>query len=801
MNKIYILFILLCLSLVSYGQNLELKIIDNKDEPVAYAQVYQKNTNISVLTDENGLANISQFDKSDWIEIRRVGYESTKVDFNTLASVNYIITLTPAEEMMGEVVISGNRWEQQAKEIPARIESIKASEINFQNPQTSADLLQLANHVYVQKSQLGGGSPMIRGFATNRLLLVVDGVRMNNAIFRSGNIQNVISIDAQTIEETEVLFGPGSVLYGSDAIGGVMDFHTLSPNFSDEFKASGLANTRYSSANNEMTFHADIQLSSKKWASISSVSYSSFGDLRMGKNGPSEYLRDSFQTTFNSVDTTLVNSDPWIQKNTAFSQFNIMQKIAYQPNESNKLQYAFHYGESSDIARYDRLTERRGGSFRDAEWYYGPQIWQMQQIKWANADSTTVYDHFKLNLSYQNFKESRNERRYRSDIFLNRSENIDAYTFTLDFDKNISSKTDVFYGAEYWLNTVGSVGTQRNLITNNTSGIQSRYPNSSSMSSLGAYALLKHKFSPKWISNTAIRYSHINIDAPLNSEFFNFPLERATLSKGAINGSLGLVFLPLPTLKLYGNLSTGFRAPNIDDIGKVFDSEPGIVIVPNAQLTPEYAYSTDLGTTFSIRNQLKFDVSIYYTYLDNALARREFSLNGEDSILYDGTLSKVEAIQNIGFAEVFGTQISLEWKLQDFKISAAYNWQKGIETEGNEDEVVPLRHVPPSYGNAHVYYSFNQWKIDLYTIFNGAINFDNLAPSERNKAYIYAKDINGNPFSPAWYTLNLKTEYRWKNGLSFQVGIENITNQLYRPYSSGISAPGRNLITGLNWSF
>lgn len=801
LNKIFTLFILLCLPFVSYGQEFELKIINQKDEPIAYAQVYQKNTNISVLTDENGVANIGQFSKNESIEIRRVGYERKKIDFATLATLKYTIILTDADEMMGEVVISGNRWEQKSKEIPARIESIKASEINFQNPQTSADLLQLANHVYVQKSQLGGGSPMIRGFATNRLLLVVDGVRMNNAIFRSGNIQNVISIDAQTIEETEVLFGPGSVLYGSDAIGGVMDFHTLSPSFSEKYNVSGLVNTRFSSANTEFTHHADVQLSSKKWASISSASYSSFGDLRMGKNGPSEYLRDSFQTNLNGVDTTLLNSDPWLQKNTAFSQFNIMQKIAYQPNNQNTLQYAFHYGESSDIPRYDRLTERRGGNFRNSEWYYGPQIWQMQQLKWTHSDSTTMYDHIKLNASYQNFQESRNNRSYGSDILLNRSENIDSYTITIDFDKNISSKTDIFYGAEYWLNNLESVGTQRNLNNNTTNGIQSRYPNNSSMSSLGFYALLKHKFSTRWIANSAIRYSHINIDAPLNSEFFNFPIEKATLSKGALNGSLGLVFLPLPSLKFYGNLSTGFRAPNIDDIGKVFDSEPGIVIVPNTQLSPEYAYSADLGTTFSIRNQLKFDISVYYTYLDNALARRDFSLNGADSIIYDGTLSKVEAIQNIGFAEVYGTQISMEWNLDPLKISAAYNWQKGIETDDKENTEVPLRHVPPNYGNAHIYYSYKQWKIDLYTIFNGAINFDNLAPSERNKAYIYANDNNGNPFSPSWYTLNLKTEYRWQNGFIIQFGVENIANQLYRPYSSGISAPGRNFVVGFNWGF
>ncbi|HMR57759.1 MAG TPA: TonB-dependent receptor plug domain-containing protein, partial [Cyclobacteriaceae bacterium] len=114
---------------------------------------------------------------------------------------------------LDEVVVSVNRWEQNQREISTRVTKISPALIQLQNPQTSADMLGLSNQVFIQKSQLGGGSPMIRGFATNRVLLVIDGVRMNNAIFRSGNLQNVISLDANAIQNTEVVFGPGSVVY------------------------------------------------------------------------------------------------------------------------------------------------------------------------------------------------------------------------------------------------------------------------------------------------------------------------------------------------------------------------------------------------------------------------------------------------------------------------------------------------------------------------------------------------------------------------------------------------------------
>ena len=125
-----------------------------------------------------------------------------------------------------------------------------------------------SGEVFIQKSQMGGGSPMIRGFSTNRILIVVDGVRMNNAIYRSGNLQNVISIDASTIENTEVIFGPGSVIYGSDAVGGVMSFNTILPRLSsvDEWEYSGNIMSRLSSANKEKTGHFDFQSEVKSGA-------------------------------------------------------------------------------------------------------------------------------------------------------------------------------------------------------------------------------------------------------------------------------------------------------------------------------------------------------------------------------------------------------------------------------------------------------------------------------------------------------------------------------------------------------
>ena len=214
-----------------------------------------------------------------------------------------------------EIFVSFNKWEQDSKEIPNMIEKVNLRDARLRNPQTTADLLGQIGSVFIQKSQLGGGSPMIRGFATNRVLMVVDGVRMNNAIYRSGNIQNIISIDPLSLGGAEVVFGPGSLIYGSDAIGGVIDFHTIEPKFSNNNKLSikGSSTVRYASANEENTFHADINVANKNWSFFSSFTYSKFGDLKMGVHGPASYLRKEYVERINNVDSIIANKDSRIQ--------------------------------------------------------------------------------------------------------------------------------------------------------------------------------------------------------------------------------------------------------------------------------------------------------------------------------------------------------------------------------------------------------------------------------------------------------------------------------------------------------
>lgn len=702
---------------------------------------------------------------------------------------------------LDEVVVSVNRWEQNLREISNRITRIGTAQVQLQNPQTSADLLGLSNQVFIQKSQLGGGSPMIRGFSTSRVLLVVDGVRMNNAIFRSGNVQNVISLDANAIEESEVIFGPGSVIYGSDAIGGVMDFHTLDPRLAKEKKLEVKANalTRYASANEEKTGHLDFTIAGKKWSWLTSYTHSDYGDLRMGRRGPEAYTRPDYQITEDGVNQSVVNPDPNIQVPSGFSQQNWMQKIRYQPIAHVDIQYAYHDSRSSNVPRYDRLIlKEANGTFTNAEWYYGPQMWKMHHFRTLYTKPTALSDRVKLTVAFQDYSESRHNRNFSGGNRLrrtNRFERVNAWSANLDADKQLNERTTLFYGVEWVYNEVGSTAFREQIVTGEVTPVSTRYPDGATWRAMAAYVSSKVNLNRQWILNVSGRYTHTHTFARFDNTFFDFAFTDATLRNGAANGSVGLVYAPTPLVKVYANASSAFRAPNVDDVGKVFDSQPGAVVVPNPNLKPETAYNLELGTTGVVGKNFNFDIAGFYTTMNNAIGRNVFTFNGLAQIDYDGTLSQVLAQQNVAELFVYGWQAGVRWQITSaLRLSSHYNWQRGRETDIASGLAFSPTHVAPHFGNTQLSYQRKKWRAMVAGNYNASISFHKLALTERADRHLYAKDEAGNPFVPSWVVLNVHALYDITPNVQISGGIENLADKRYRPYSSGITAPGRNLI-------
>ncbi|PWH84571.1 TonB-dependent receptor [Algibacter marinivivus] len=802
MKTLHIIFFFILVSITINAQNV--KVLNKiTKEPIFGVAIYNVDKSTSVFTNFRGEADLSKFSNTEIIYFKHLSHVLKSLKKSEITKSNKVY-LDSNTQGLGEIVISASKFQQNRKDIPQKIVSIDAENIQFSNPQTSADLLENTGKVYVQKSQLGGGSPMIRGFSTNRLLITVDGVRMNNAIFRGGNLQNVISIDPFSIQNTEVTLGSGSVIYGSDAIGGVMSFYTQKPklSYTDSLMFNGNTLVRYATASNERTGHFDFNLGYKKWAFITSASYTDFDDLRMGSHGPKDYLRPEFALATSNGDVIIQNNNPLVQKYSGYNQLNIMQKAHYEPYEDLSFDLGLYYTTTSDIPRYDRLIRYRDDVLRSTEWNYGPQQWFMSNLQITKLSSkSNLYDKIKATLAYQNFKESRKDRDFQSPIRNIREESVKAYSFNLDLEKRFSQKTQFYYGAEYVFNKVNSSGIEENISNNSKVSSVSRYPDGSSWQSLAAYSSIKYKPNPKFVFQSGLRFNYVVSEADFteNNEYLNLPFDYAKNESEALTGTAGISWSPNPIMQWKFNLSSAFRAPNIDDVGKVFDSEPGSVVVPNEDLRPEYAYGGEVGLKLNFDDKLVIDMSTYYTYLDNALVRRDYSLNDETEIVYDGELSNVQAIQNASKAWIYGFEVGLKMAItNNLNLASQYSIIGGTEEAG--DIEVPIRHVAPNFGNTHLVWNSDNLKLDFFANYNGDLSFNQLALSEIEKDYIYALDENGNPYSPSWYTINFRAQYQVNSSITLNASLENITDQRYKTYSSGIAAAGRNLVLSLKYS-
>jgi len=424
----------------------------------------------------------------------------------------------------------------------------------------------------------------------------------------------------------------------------------------------------------------------------------------------------------------------------------------------------------------------------------------MNRFSVIHKQEHKLFDQMVLNLSAQLFEESRHDRDFGKTMLYERFEKVNAYGVNLDFLKKLSDRSKFLYGAELVYNDVKSKGLDTDITDGTSVKGPSRYPNSGWLSA-AVFATYQYQLTEKTMLQAGARYNYVSLNADFDTTFYKFPFQTTSTNNGALTGSLGLNFTPDDRWIVRAGVSTGFRAPNVDDIGKVFDSEPGAVVVPNPNLKPEYAYNAEIDVAHVFADRLKLDISAFYTLLDQAMVRRDFTFNGQDSIIYDGEMSKVQAIQNASQATVYGLQLAAEWKLDNgFSIFSHFTWQKGEEELDNGSKS-PLRHAAPMFGITRLSYMTKGLRLDLYAQYASEVPFADMPDSELGKTELYPANADGDIYSPGWYTLNFKVMKQISETFSVTGGVENITDQRYMPYSSGLVSPGRNFIFSIGMKF
>lgn len=793
-----LLLILLCgVAFSLRAQNTKVYNI-NSLKPVQNVYILEKKNQRSAFSNEEGEIDLKLFEKTDTVLIQHPGFLPEVKTIGEILDANKTIYLREKTVDLLEFVVTSNKRVQKKTEVSNQVSRLNAQDVELFSPQTSADLLEYNGDVFVQKSQLGGGSPMIRGFSANKVLIVVDGVRMNNAIFRGGNLQNVINVDPLSLASTEVVYGPSSLIYGSDALGGVMSFTTKKAAFGKKDTANVKANAfaRYSSANSERNVHIDLNFGGERFASFSSVSASQFGDLRAGKNRPKAYgdfgLRKWRVSSSSGFDTLVENTDTSLMIPSAYGQLNLMQKFSIKLSDNALLNYGLIFSTTTDIPRYDRLIQTRNGQPRSAEWYYGPQSWLMNNLSLSLKQKSFFYDKMNVTAAWQRFSESRSDRPFKSEWLRTREELVDVYTLNVDFDKKLGDQSTFYFGIEGSFNQVSSSAERRNIFDGTQEASSTRYPSAGSqVYQTSFYSLYQRKWSNKLTGNIGLRYTYYQLESDLSdTSFFSFPYNQIRLQTSALTGNAGLVYTPNKLWQISSNISSGFRAPNLDDVAKVFDSEPGRVLVPNPELQPEYAYTGEITVIRTFGKNSKIQLNSFYTYALNAIVRGPFQFDGQDSILYDGEQSEVLSLVNSNAAIIYGLSSQAEiFFTRQLGIKGSLTWIDGEDRENMES----LRHVPPVFGSSNVFFRKENFFAQMGVNFNGAIAYEDLAPSEQTKTHLYTPDG-----SLAWWTLNAKVSYEMKT-FAVQAGCDNVLDSFYWTYSSGIAAPGRNIYVALKF--
>lgn len=781
----------------TYSQDV---IIINKQtsSPVENVVVFNQDQTVVVYSSSEGKADLSKFAKIDSIYFRHPAIEKMGLSMQDIIEMNYVLLIDKRSIIMDDIVVTASRWQEKKRDIPFMTDVIRLNSKKLSTLQTTSDVLTSTGNLMVQKSQGGAGSPVIRGFEANRLLLVVDGVRMNNAIYRSGHLQNSMSLDMGGLDRIEIVYGPSSVIYGSDALGGVIHYYTKNPELAKDrnFSMSTDAAVQYGSVNKSQIYHLGLNAGFKKFAIYSGVTKSKFGNIRTGRRG--DKFPDNHGKTYSEIaringrDTLLSVGNPNMQPGTGYDQLDITQKISIALGENLNLTGNVQYSTSSNINRYDELYNFSNNKPTYAAWYYGPQKRFFSSLKLSSEKRTLLFNNFRAIIAYQKIDEDRINRKFKRDNELHQEEDVKVFSVNLDFRRTFSPKHKLEYGIEANYNDVESKGYNIDIRNRAVSSALSRYPDKgSNIAAFSGYAGYNWIPSQKVRVSAGARYSHLYLYSKFSEAYDMIPFSTVDISTGALTGSGSIIIMPQQDLKVSLVFSTGYRAPNVDDYGKVRAKDREVTL-PNNKLKPEYAHNGEIGIMKTFNGAVSIGGNFYYTFLTNAIVNTYSEFKGQDSLFYNGDMYRIVTNTNSSEAYITGFSLFLNADfMQSLHLKNTFNYTKGKDLSND----VPLGHIPPVFGRSSLAFEKGLFRNEIFVNYYGRKQSKDYSPTgEDNLNYATPEG------TPGWATLNYSLGAAVTGNLQVQFSIENIFDTYYRVFASGISAPGRNFIVTLKAS-
>jgi hemoglobin/transferrin/lactoferrin receptor protein len=647
-------------------------------------------------------------------------------------SVGLADSTSKKSTLLNEVVVTANRSEQQIFNSANSINVLNKKDLKNSVFRTAPEALFGVNGVMVQKTNHGGGSPFVRGLTGNQTLLLIDGIRLNNSTFRYGPNQYLNTIDPFSIDKIEVLKGGGSVQYGSDAIGGTIQIFTAEPEFGSKLKASVLS--RFATHGMEKTGRAEIGYGNEKLALSGSFNLRNFGDLVGGKNtgrqSPSGYGE---------------------QAGNFKAKFKIGKGI---------LTGAYQYFQANNVPVYHKVVLE---NFAINE--FEPQKRNLTYLKFLQENDSKIFSNISIIGSLQSTYEGRASQKNNNVTKTFETDKVNSKGFSTNIHSQINEKYSANSGIEIYQDLVRSDKVNLNTSTNERSKIlRGLYPDKATFFKYSVYSL--HQFvQNRWQFSTGLRYNGYSISIPDET------LGKTTLSPEALVGNASVLFKLAKSSNIYASYNTGFRTPNIDDLGTL-----GIVDfryeLPTTDLKPEKSYNYELGYKLKT-NQFSSTISVFYNKLNNLITR----VKVPDEVINGYSVYKKE---NVEQAYIKGAEWEFEVVLsQKFNAFGGVAYLYGQNVTKNE----PMRRMPPLHGRFGLIFQEKNFFIKPEFLF--AAKQTRLAQGDKDDNRI------GKEGTAAWQIININSGYNFKF-ISVNLSLQNLTNQDYRTHGSGINGVGRS---------
>ena len=766
----------ICILLINISVNAQnIKILDKENStPIKEVAVYSKSSNFSTLSNNLGVVNIDSCNNNEILIFEHIGYEKISFQKKNLGSELrliakfYSLPVVDFSEVKNEIILKNGVF-------------IEEKEIASLNISQTNSALEKSLAINVQKNQPGGGSPILRGMEANRLLVVLDDIPLNNAIYRSGHIQSLSLTDPFMLNNISLLYGPASIIYGESAMGGGIILNTIDPSFSIKSKHRFVQNYETSSNSVISSYRSAYTLNNV--AFVSGISLFSHGDLKMGGNRTHNYKS--------------WGAEPYVtykkkQLGTAFYKGIITHKSLFKLGNFSSILLQTNYGKTSNINRFDKLNDISNNEPKYKFWFYGPKEIFFQKIKVSTIKNYSFADEGSISLAYQNIKESRHTQKNKTNFISNRYENVMVYDAKTDFKKSFSNLS-FFYGLNARFQKVNSTA---NILSNNTLLYNTtRYPDGgSNVYDYGFYSYFKALLYKNLELNFGGRFNYNILTASFNdTATYNLPFSKLTSKNKFLTSSVEIVWRLPKELDIHFNAYRGFRNPNVDDIGKIFSKNDVSVIVPNENLSTEKTLTFELGFNKKLIEKYSLNISYFRNILTDAIVRRYAVLNGLDSILYDGEVMRVEMNKNVNSAVISGFNSRIKiYITPKITIENMINYVNSSYTSDG----LPLAHIPPISINTFFAYETKNWDCGFYILYNGEKevgDFDVSGIDNLDEA-----TLNGLPY---WYTINSSFGIKIDNSTKLDLRIENILDVHYKTFGSGLSASGRNIIVSLQSDF